>query len=213
MPLQNRIDPCGNFIATDARGALMGNRGVLHNDKKEITSLWKHQSWVTCQLSFKGRQRKIFSPGSYSELFFLDEATAFAAGHRPCCECRRERCQEFIEVWKVSNADLGNISSLGEIDKQLNAERAVPRSRAINGGRKAKVTYTEAFGVLPDGTFIELDDDAYLCWQGKLKKWSAHGYLETELLPEPDDVVTVLTPRSIVKMYSNGFIPQVGLAD
>ena len=201
MPLQNRVDPWGSLIATNARGTLLGNRGILHNDKKEIVSPWKHKAWVTCELSFKGRQREVFSLGSYSELFFLDEATAFSAGHRPCGECRRARFNEFKVAWQTVNADTDQAQSIAEIDKQMHAERA------IRGGKK--VTYTAEFKSLPDGAFIDYQGQAYLCWKGALKQWSPAGYSETSVLPDPGEMVTVLTPHSIVKMYSNGFVPQV----
>lgn len=201
MPLQNRVDPWGSLIATNARGTLLGNRGILHNDKKEIVSFSKRPAWVTCQLSFKGWKREIFSPGNYSELFFLDEATAFSAGHRPCGMCRRERFNEFKVVWQTANLASDQEQSIAEIDKQMHAERV------IRGGKK--VTYTAEFKSLPDGTFIEHQGQAYLCWQGALKQWSPEGYSETDVFPDLDEMVTVLTPHSIVKMYSNGFVPQI----
>ena len=201
MPLQNRVNPWGSLIATDARGTLLGNRGILHNDAKEIVSPWKHNAWVTCQLSFKGWKREIFSPGNYSELFFLDEATAFSAGHRPCGMCRRERFNEFKAAWQTANLDSDQLHSKAEIDKRLHAERA------IRGGKK--VTYTAEFKSLPDGTFIDYQGQAHLCWKGALKQWFPEGYSETSVLLGEDEMVTVLTPRSIVKMYSNGFVPQI----
>ena len=90
MPLQNRVTPMGDIIADAARGTLMGNRGILHNASRQLgAARWRHRSWICCRLSFKNRRRQVMAPGRYTELFFLDEATALAAGHRPCCECRR----------------------------------------------------------------------------------------------------------------------------
>lgn len=194
MPLQNRVDPWGRLIAADARGAWLGNRGILHNENKEIRSLWKHKRWLVCQLAFQGRKRQIFSPNNYSELFFLDEATAFSAGHRPCAECRRERYSEFKEAWR-------NANGVSQIDEQLHVERIA------QGGEK--VSFFMEFRDLPFGVFIERDNEAYLYWQMKLRKWSHSGYVEVEALPMPDELVKVLTPFSLVQMYKNGFTPQV----
>ena len=95
MPLQNRVTPSGQLQAVSARGAWLGNRGILHDENKQIVAPWRHKAWVTCKLDFPGRHRAIFSPNNNSELFFLDEATAFSAGHRPCAECRKDRYNEF----------------------------------------------------------------------------------------------------------------------
>ena len=124
MPLQNRVDPWGNLIAVTARGAWMGNRGALHNAHNEIITLWKRKPWVTCALDFKGRKRQVFGPNTYSELFFLDEATAFSAGHRPCATCRRDRYNAFKEEWiKVNHPDAPPSLPIAEIDKQIHTER------------------------------------------------------------------------------------------
>ncbi|MBK1885627.1 hypothetical protein [Marinobacter sp. DY40_1A1] len=103
MPLQNRVEPSGTIVKTSARGSLMGNRGVLNNKDKELTRTFKIKPWITCALEFKGRQRELMSPGGYTELFFLDEVTAFAAGHRPCAEGRRARYNEFRDAWGNAN--------------------------------------------------------------------------------------------------------------
>ncbi len=104
MPLQNRVDPYGTLHATEARGAWMGNRGVLHDASKHVVAAWRLRRWITCVLTFKERRREVFAPNRYSELFFLDEATSLAAGHRPCAECRRERYEEFRDAWAVGGA-------------------------------------------------------------------------------------------------------------
>ena len=201
MPLQNRVDPWGRLIAVDARGAWLGNRGILHNENKEIIARWKHKSWVVCQLAFKGRRRQIFGPNSYSELFFLDEATAFSAGHRPCAECRRERYSEFKEAWQDANGASSLEIVIGQIDEQLHMERIA------SGGETS--SHCMEFRDLPFGAFIERNNEAYLYCQMKLRKWSPSGYIEVEALPMSDEVVKVLTPLSIVQMYKNGFTPQV----
>ena len=105
MPLQNRITPEGDICVSNARGTLMGNRGCLHDDQKRIISRSKRDAWVTCALSFKGIRRPLMAPGSYTELFFLDEATALAAGHRPCATCRRDRYDAFMAAWSKGNRD------------------------------------------------------------------------------------------------------------
>src|SRR5258708_21172148 len=143
MPLQNRVTPFGEIIATPERGTMLGNRGILHNDRKEIIRTSQIRRWLCCVLEFKGIRRKIMDPHSYTELFFLDEATALAAGHRPCFECRRKAALDFQFYWtKVfdtkANAD--------EIDQILEYDRKVPGS----GKKRYKANMLN----LPDGTFI-----------------------------------------------------------
>ena len=125
MPLQNRVDPWGQLRAVPARGSLLGNRGILHNQAQEIVTSWRTKAWITCQLVWKGRRRIVMRPGSYTELFFLDEATAFAAGHRPCAECRRGRFTEFKAAWLAANPGVTSSATppMAEIDKVLHAER------------------------------------------------------------------------------------------
>jgi hypothetical protein len=200
MALQNRVTPFGQLEAVSAKGAWLGNRGILHDDQKRIVTPWRHKAWVTCQLEFKGRKREIFGEGTYSELFFLDEATALAAGHRPCGECRRARFNEFKLLW--SQANNGMVSpKIADIDKLLHAERA------IKGG--SKVTYEMLMGDLPSGAMIAIDGESYLVWRGKIYRWSHHGYGEPIKIPAASIEVTVITPRSIVKLFEIGFVPQV----
>ena len=106
MPYQNKVDPWGNIHAVKSRGMFLGNRGVLHNENQQIVASHRIKGWVTCLLEFKDRKRKVMSPNRYTELFFLDEATAFSAGHRPCAECRRIRYNEFKEKWLEANGEL-----------------------------------------------------------------------------------------------------------
>lgn len=203
MTLQNRVDPWGRLQAIEARGAWLGNRGILHDDQKRVIAPWRHKAWVTCRLDYQGIKRKIFSPGSYSELFFLDEATALAAGHRPCAECRRDRYNEFKALWSSANPEHADSASvpIAVIDKQLHSERAV------RGG--GKVTFAAPFGEVPDGAFIELDKDACLVWSGRLWRWAASGYMPATRVPAAGESVAVLTPLSIVKAIRAGFVPQV----
>lgn len=205
MPLQNRVDPFGRLIAVKAKGNFLGNRGILHNDNKEIVSQYKHKAWVTCALSFKGIKREIFSPNSYSELFFLDEATAFSAGHRPCTHCRKARYNEFKAAWIAANAEAPDSKmSVQQIDDVLHKERVTKGAQ--------KVTYKAQLADLPNGTFVELDDKPYLLWDKTLYLWSAEGYTKTDVNLSARGDVKVLTPASIVKLYRNGFTPEVHLS-
>src|SRR5919204_6549006 len=103
MPRQNRVTPFGEIVATPERGTLMGNRGVLHDGEGRIRRPWQLRRWLVCVLDLKGRKRRVMTPGRYTELFFLDEATALAAGHRPCAECRRARFLAFCSAWGTAN--------------------------------------------------------------------------------------------------------------
>jgi hypothetical protein len=202
-PLQNRVDPYGALHATDARGAWMGNRGVLHDASRRVVASWRLRRWITCVLSFKDRRREIFAPRRYSELFFLDEATSLAAGHRPCAECRRKRYEEFRAAWDVGQRGRDaerRFLSAEEIDRVLHAERL-----DAGGGKR---TYVAVLSSLPDGTMVEHAGGPHLLRDGRLSPWSFSGYgpavdapLETE--------VAVLTPRSIVLAIRAGFAPQV----
>lgn len=203
MPLQNRVDPWGRLHAVSARGTLLGNRGVLHNARKEVIANSARKGWVTCRLEFEGRRREVFSAGSYSELFFLDEATAFSAGHRPCAECRRARYNEFKSAWVKANPGLVRSANppITEIDKVMHAERA------RRGGDK--VTFEAPLADLPPGTFIELAGEALLVWGGSLLRWTFAGYAGFSPVSAPMDPVCVLTPRSLVQMFRSGFVPSV----
>ena len=121
MSLQNRINPYGEICFSDQRGTLMGNRGNLHNAQKEIVRKHQLKRWIICLLEFKGRHQNVMTPGFYTELFFLDEATALAAGHRPCGECQYPRFKAFVNLWKTAN-NRQNID-LKQMDEQLHLER------------------------------------------------------------------------------------------
>ncbi|SRR6266542_592775 len=202
MPLQNRVDPYGQLQAVEARGALMGNRGILHNPATQIIGAWRSPRWITCTLSFQGRRREVFAPHSYSELFFLDEATSLAAGHRPCAECRRSRFKEFCAAWVAGNADhlASQPLSAGKIDRVLHSER-VQRG----GGKK---TYEAILSSLPAGVIIEHEGRPYLHWAGKLQPWTFFGYGPAADVSSAAEV-KVLTPKSIVRAIRAGFVPHV----
>ncbi|MCP5100307.1 MAG: hypothetical protein GY943_32550, partial [Chloroflexi bacterium] len=166
MPKQNRVTPFAEIIATPARGTLMGNRGILHNAQQEVIRPFKLKAWIICILSFKNRHRKVMSPNRYTELFFLDEATALAAGHRPCFECQRDRAQAFRTAWVAANPDLadGTHTKIGHIDAILHTER-LTTERLLKHRRKK--THSANIDDLPDGTFIVQDGEAWLVWNGR----------------------------------------------
>jgi hypothetical protein len=200
--LQNRVDPRGALHVVAEHGTLMGNRGILHDAVGNIVKQWQHKSWVTCLLNFKGFARSPFSPNNYSELFFLDEATSLSAGHRPCGFCQKSRFNLFKDNWFKSNASavVGPSKSIGSVDRALHAERA-----ELGGG---KVTYLAILADLPVGAMFEFDGVIYLNWSSGHLPWSFKGYG----LPVPiasSASVKVLTPVSIVRMFANGFKPEV----
>lgn len=180
----------------------MGNRGgALHNRDREIVRQYASRRWITCLLEFKGRWRSVMSPGRYTELFFLDEAVALAAGHRPCAECRRERFNAFKDAWNRS-ADPrgGNSLRADEIDAELH--------RARIGRRREKVSYQASLSSLPDGCFVQIEGSSYLIWGDKLLLWSPAGYL-TERDRLSDLTVTVLTPEPVVRCIRQGYEPEI----
>ena len=201
--LQNRVDPYGKLICTSARGAWLGNRGVIHNYNKEIVRHFKLKAWITCQLSFKGRHREIMQPNRWTELFFIDEATAFAAGHRPCAECRRDAFNKFKCCWINGNQQHGfDIkSSIKLIDEVLHRERISPRG--------IKICFDEESAALPDGSFVLYNEKPWLVRDKNLLLWTAFGYKEAIAIPHGR--IAVLTPLSIVNSFRCGYIPQMAV--
>jgi len=200
--LQNRVDPYGNIIRTHAHGAWMGNRGVIHDEHKAIRRAFKIRAWITCVLQFKGRHREVMTPNRWTELFFLDEVTAFAAGHRPCFECRREDAVRFKSCWIKGNPEYGFSvkTPIGEIDKILHGERIDARGE--------KVTNEALLHELPDGTFIETEGRAWLVAGGHVYGWTPFGYEKGSVLLSGQRV-KVLTPRSVVNAFRAGYIAQI----
>lgn len=201
MTQQNRVTPFGELIATPARGTLMGNRGCLHDSQGTIRRNDQGKRWIICLLAFKNRRRTIMTPGQYTELFFLDEATALAAGHRPCAECQRERFTEFRALWAAANPDLagGSTPTVGVIDAVLHGERLAKEQRP-------RFPLTE-LDQLPDGVFVAPigEDCAYLVLRGRLLRWSPFGY-EKIAAPFPITAVCLLTPPSIVRTLAAGYV-------
>ncbi|MEP6684893.1 MAG: hypothetical protein ABJA35_16590 [Parafilimonas sp.] len=157
--MQNRVNPFGEIIETKARGLWMGNRGHIHNLDRKIVRPFKLKAWITCKLEFKGRKREIMAPNLYTELFFLDEATAFAAGHRPCFECRRNDYNKFKTAWLKGNPEykFSDKTSIRDIDEILHKERMNK-----DGSKK---THKENNSDLPDGTFIAVNNQPYVLFQ------------------------------------------------
>ncbi len=157
MPLQNRVTPTGEIVATPHRGTLMGNRGVIHDAEGRIVRPFRVKRWIACRLEFKGRHRELLQPGRWTELFFLDEATALAAGHRPCAECRREDYRRWQAAWAA--AFPGAPTNADAMDERLHADRLGPRPVA------------EA----PPGAFVALDGASWLVTEAGLREWTAGG--------------------------------------
>ena len=210
-PRQNRVDPFGRLIAAAARGTLMGNRGCLHDARGHIRRSHRGTRWIFCRLEFKGRRRELMQPGRYTELFFLDEATAFAAGHRPCWECMRERANQFRDSWAVANpgAVEGELTA-ARLDEALHSERVGPSG--------AKTTFEARLAELPDGVIVvppasgDGDPRPHLLWRDRLWPWRPDGY-GTGSRVRTTMLVEVLTPRSTVRTFAGGLRPQLAGAE
>src|SRR6195256_5834724 len=146
MPWRNRVTPFGDIVAVAARGTLMGNRGVLHNAQRSIVRDSQVKRWIACRLEFRGRHRVVMTPGRWTELFFLDEATALAAGHRPCAECRNADYRRFQGAWGHTGS---SDASAEAMDSILHSERRVRPW--------VKRTHVAEFQDLPDGTYVALE--------------------------------------------------------
>ena len=199
MPLQNRVTPYGQIVATPERGTLFGNRGGRFHDPS-TRSLFKRRfvsrRWICCELAFKGRRRTVFGQG-YTELFFLDEATALAAGHRPCFECRRADALRFRDAFARANG-LPALPLADEMDARLHSERLASRPRLVDWWQ------------LPDGAMIGDGRDAWLIAHGLALLWSAAGY-RSRLGPQNREAgeLRLLTPPSIVAALRAGFTPRL----
>jgi hypothetical protein len=190
-----------DLIAVPERGLMFGNRGVLHNPQQRIVRYSQGRRWLVCRLEFRGRHRTIMQPGSYTELFFLDEATALAAGHRPCAECRHPEYQHFRRCWATTHERVsGHLPSADQIDAELHTDRL-----AANGIRK---TFHDDIASLPDGVFILWKHEPWLLWQSSMLHWTPGGYDEHRTRPAHGDV-TVLTPRATTLCIGAGYLPMV----
>jgi hypothetical protein len=197
VSLQNRVDPFGELRATPARGLFMGNRGGrIHTGDRTLTARrWASRQWICCRLEFKGRQRKVWGDG-YTELFFLDEVTALAAGHRPCFECRRKDAEAFAEKWRQAFG-LDVRPRAPAMDERLHAERL---------DRRAKRVHRQNFDNLPDGAMVALGEGTFAVRGDALLRWTPSGY-DTRQRRRHGAVADVLTPPAIVAVLTAGYRP------
>lgn len=197
-PLQNRVLPTGEIVAVPARGLLMGNRGCIHNPDRTLgVTRWRTKMWISCVLDWGGRKRDVMPPGRWTALFFLDEATALAAGHRPCGYCRRADHRWFGESWRAAQG-LAVRPYAWEMDIKLHGER-VDRHRA-------KLTRPATLGDLPDGAMVSHLGQPALVIGSTLRSWSFDGYGPPANVTK-DTSVTLLTPPSIVAALTAGYRP------
>jgi hypothetical protein len=195
MPLRNRVTPLSELIADPARGLVYGNRGCLHDEAGDIRRRYATRRWIACRLQFKGwLRRPLLQPGKFTELFFLDEATAFAAGHRPCALCRREDYVRFMEIWRELHPGQHGADA---IDEQLQAERLDPKTRTQRH-------HEALIDDLPDGAFVLRDDHPWLVSGAELLRWSPAGY--DARAPRPAHTrTTVITTPSLLAVLRTGW--------
>jgi hypothetical protein len=192
---RNRVTPFGDIVAVAARGTLMGNRGVLHNAERSIVRDSQVKRWIACRLEFRARHRVVMTPGRWTELFFLDEATALAAGHRPCAECRNADYRAFQSAWRRAFPDAD--VSADAMDLVLHQERRVRPW--------IKRTHHASADDLPDGAFVTLDGKAWLVRGGRLLEWTPAGYGSRRERPR-NSQLSLLTPPSIVAVLRAGYV-------
>ena len=197
MPLQNRVTPTGDIIATPHRGLFIGNRGIIHDPatKTLLKKRWSSPAWITCVCEFRGWRRKVMGGHSWTELFFLDEATAFAAGHRPCFFCRREDANRFRAAWEEGNG-VSDIRAR-EMDDVLHRER-------LDRGKKRLHPLPMPVEQLPDGAMVQQGETSFLIAQGRTLLWSMAGYRTAD--GNLDDAM-LLTPPSTLRALRAGYLP------
>jgi hypothetical protein len=197
MPLQNRVTPFGDIVSIQARGMLMGNRGIIHDatTRKLLKRRWSTKAWIACRCDYKGIRRAVMATRSWTELFFLDEATALAAGHRPCFLCRREAAQAFRLAWAIGNGP--PLPTAPQIDAILHRER-------VQHGRKRVHALTHRIAELPNGAMISVRDQAYLVVASQTLLWLPEGYRP---ITGPLEAVGLLTPPSTLAALQAGYRP------
>jgi len=196
MPLQNRVTPTGDIIATPHRGTFTGNRGIIHDPAtRTLTRRWANKAWLTCVCEFRGRRRKVMGGRSWTELFFLDEATAFAAGHRPCFFCRSVDANRFRAAWEEGNGVTKILAR--EIDAVLHRER-------LDGRAKRLHPLPMPWDQLPDGAMLQQGHESYLIARGRALSWSPAGYRIAQNAPRE---ATLLTPPSTLRAFAAGYRP------
>jgi hypothetical protein len=201
MPLQNRVTPLSELIADPARGLVYGNRGCLHNDAGRIRRRYGVRRWISCRLEFRGWHRSpLLQPGRFTELFFVDEATAFAAGHRPCALCRRADYVRLGELWRDLHPGQRGADA---IDLQLHAERITP-------GTRAQRHHEAPLDELPDGAFVVRGGEPWLVLGSRLLRWTPAGYDERRARPRRERA-SVITPPSLLAVLRSGWEPIVPL--
>jgi hypothetical protein len=195
MPLQNRVTPTGDIIATPHRGLFTGNRGIIHDPatKTLLKKRWSSPAWITCLCEFRGWRRPVMARRSWTELFFLDEATAFAAGHRPCFFCRRDDAKRFRAAWEQGN---------GASDVSAKAMDAVLHRERLDRGRKRLHDLPMPLAKLPDGAMVQQGEESFLIMQGRALLWSLAGYAsDARKLSQP----MLLTPPSTLRAMTAGY--------
>lgn len=197
-PLQNRVTPFGSIVAIPQRGMLTGNRGIIHDPatKTLLKRRWTSKAWLACTCDYQGRRRQVMATRSWTELFFLDEATALAAGHRPCFLCRRQDAEAFREAWGRA---AGQVPSAREMDSVLHRER-------VAGGRKLVHPLPCRPQELPDGTMVMEAERAYTIVGGLGFAWGVGGYGEPI---DPQHAQALLTPPSTVAALQAGYLPSL----
>jgi len=196
MPLQNRVTPTGDIVASEHRGIFTGNRGIIHDPatKTLLNKRWSTPAWITCLCEFRGWRRKVMSRQSWTELFFLDEATAFAAGHRPCFFCRRDDARRFRSCWEQGNGVRG--LSAKAMDAVLHAER-------LDRGKKRLHQLPMPLHDLPDGAMVQANGESYLVTGGETLRWSFAGYGRADVAGP----AMLLTPPSTIRAFRAGYRP------
>jgi hypothetical protein len=196
MPLQNRVTPTGDIITTPHRGMFTGNRGIIHDPAtKTLTRRWASQAWLTCLCEFKGRRREVMGGRSWTELFFLDEATALAAGHRPCFFCRSDDANRFRAAWEEGNGVRRLLAR--DIDAVLHRER-------LSGAKKRLHALTMPLEGLPDGAMLQQGTESFLIVQGRALLWSPAGYRNAQ---NGLQGAMLLTPPSTLRALGAGYRP------
>jgi hypothetical protein len=197
MPLQNRVTPTGDIVATSHRGLFTGNRGIIHDPatKTLLKQRWSTSAWITCLCEFRGWRRRVMGGRSWTELFFLDEATAFAAGHRPCFFCRRADANRFRAAWEQGN-HVKDVRAK-EMDAVLHGER-------LDRGRKRLHPLSMPPEQLPDGAMVQAGEESFLIAKGKALRWSFAGYSSARL---DAGSAMLLTPPSTLRAFAEGYRP------
>ena len=199
-PLQNRVTPLGELVSHPARGLVYGNRGCLHDGTGRIRRGHNGRRWIACRLEFRGwLRRPLLQPGKFTELFFLDEATAMAAGHRACALCRREDYNRLGAIWRDLHPGQ---SGADAIDAQLHGER-------LSGGGRSRRLHDVAADALPDGAFVLHEEEPWLVLGGELLRWTPAGY--DRCVRRPAGRALAITPPSLIAVLRSDWQPLVPL--